>query len=70
MTAEARILHARSGAVLERREGPDGASYALTSLRQDDARTFLDLGEAERAFDAEVAASENDPAIMAMLGGS
>ncbi|PZU76266.1 MAG: hypothetical protein DI531_03050 [Brevundimonas sp.] len=63
---EARILHARSGVVLEHRD--DG--YRLTSLRLEAARDFNDLATAEQAFDAEVLASENDPEIVSRLGGA
>lgn len=63
---EARILHARSGVVLEQRE--DG--YRLTSLRREAARDFTDLAAAEQAFEAEVRASENDPEIVSRLGGA
>ncbi|QYC08968.1 hypothetical protein [Brevundimonas nasdae] len=64
---EVRVLHARSGVVLQQ-EG-DGA-YVLTSLRGSDERRFADLEQAERVFDTEVAASERDPDIVARLGGS
>jgi len=67
---DARILHARSGALLEQLSGIEGETYAVSSLRLTEPRSFNHLGEAERAFDAEVLASENDPALMAMLGGA
>lgn len=64
---EARILHARSGVVLQQEGEGD---YVLTSLRQSEERRMSDLNQAERLFDAEVAASERDPEIVARLGGS
>lgn len=70
MTADARILHARSGAVLEQHDGVDGPTYVVASLRLETPLTFPDLAPAEQAFAAEVAASEADPALMAMLGGA
>lgn len=63
---EVRVLHARSGVVLQQ----DGDGYLLTSLRGSDERRFTDLEQAERLFDAEVAASERNPEIVARLGGS
>ena len=63
---EARILHARSGVVLEQREDV----YRLTSLRLEAAREFNDLATAEQAFEAEIRASENDPEIVSRLGGA
>lgn len=63
---EVRILHARSGVVLQQ----DGEGYLVTSLRGPDERRFTDLEDAERVFDAEVEASERDPEIVARLGGS
>ena len=65
---DTRILHARSGAVLEQQTGSE--TYRLSSLRLAEPKTFDALDEAERAFEAEAAASETDPALMAMLGGA
>ncbi|WP_395945379.1 hypothetical protein [Brevundimonas sp.] len=67
---DARILHARSGALLEQMSGIEGEAYEVSSLRLTEPRTFEDLDAAERAFEAEVKASEDDPALMAMLGGA
>ena len=66
MTTDARILHARSGVVLEQR----GEDYAVSSLRLADPLTFTDLSQAQRAFDSEVTASEQDPELMSRLGGA
>lgn len=66
MTTQARILHARSGVVLEESD----AQYFVTSLRLPDPQAFADLSEAQKAFDAEVAASEQDPELMSRLGGA
>ncbi len=67
---DARILHARSGALLEQLSGIEGEAYEVSSLRLAEPRSFNSLDEAERAFEAEVTASEKDPALMAMLGGA
>lgn len=66
MTTDARILHARSGVVLEQR----GEDYAISSLRLSELLTFTDLSEAQLAFDNEVAASEQDAELMSRLGGA
>ena len=66
MTTDARILHARSGVVLEQR----GEDYAISSLRLSEPLIFTDLSEAQPAFDSEVAASEQDAELMSRLGGA
>ena len=66
MNTEARILHARSGVVLEQR----GEDYAVSSLRLSEPTPFTDLSEAQQAFDNEVTASEQDPELMSRLGGA
>ena len=66
MTTDARILHARSGVVLEQR----GEDYAISSLRLSEPLIFTDLSEAQLAFDSEVAASEQDAGLMSRLGGA
>lgn len=66
MTTDARILHARSGVVLEQR----GEDYAVSSLRLSQPLPFTDMSEAQLAFDNEVAASEQDPELMSRLGGA
>ena len=66
MTTDARILHARSGVVLEQR----GEDYAISSLRLSELLTFTDFSEAQLAFDNEVAASEQDAELMSRLGGA
>ncbi|VXA95737.1 hypothetical protein [Brevundimonas sp. G8] len=66
MTTDARILHARSGVVLEQR----GEDYAISSLRLSEPLIFTDLSEAQLAFDNEVAASEQDAELMSRLGGA
>ncbi|MFN3878489.1 MAG: hypothetical protein ACK4MH_08930 [Brevundimonas sp.] len=66
MTTDARILHARSGVVLEQR----GEDYAVSSLRLSEPLTFTDVSEAQLAFDKEVTASEQDPELMSRLGGA
>ena len=65
-TTQTRILHARSGVTLEQRE--DG--FAVVSLRTDGPSLFDDEAEAQRAFEAEVALAEKDPALMSRLGGA
>ncbi len=66
MTTDARILHARSGVVLEQR----GEDYAVSSLRLEDPLHFTDMSEAQLAFDIEVTASEQDPELISRLGGA
>ena len=66
---DARVIHARSGAVLQADASEDPVVYEVSSLRLEEPRSFHQLDEAERAFDAEVAASESDPAIVARIGG-
>ncbi|QCQ97424.1 hypothetical protein [Brevundimonas sp. SGAir0440] len=66
MTMDARILHARSGVTLEQK----GDIYAVSSLRLSEPATFREESDAQRAFDAEVAASEQDPELMSRLGGA
>lgn len=66
MTTDARILHARSGVVLEQR----GEDYAISSLRLSEPLIFTDLSEAQLAFDNDVAASEQDAELMSRLGGA
>ena len=66
MTTDARILHARSGVVLEQR----GEDYAVSSLRLSEPLTFKDMSKAQLAFDKEITASEQDPELMSRLGGA
>ncbi|TFW11867.1 hypothetical protein EGY25_07295 [Brevundimonas intermedia] len=66
MTTDARILHARSGVVLEQR----GEDYAVSSLRLSEPLTFPDASQAQLAFESEVTASEQDPELMSRLGGA
>jgi len=66
MTTDARILHARSGVVLEQRS----EDYAVSSLRLAEPLTFADVSHAQLAFDSEVTASEQDPELMSRLGGA
>ena len=66
MTMDARILHARSGVTLEQK----GAVYAVSSLRLSEPATFADEADAQRAFDNEVVASEQNPELMSRLGGA
>ncbi|MFA4938192.1 hypothetical protein [Brevundimonas sp.] len=66
MTTDARILHSRSGVVLEQR----GEDYAVSSLRLAEPLTFTDVSEAQLTFDKEVTASEQDPKLMSRLGGA
>ena len=66
MTMDARILHARSGVTLEQK----GDVYAVSSLRLSEPATFREEADAQRAFDDEVAASEQDPELMSRLGGA
>lgn len=66
MTTDARILHARSGVVLEQK----GEDYAVSSLRLEKPLTFTDVSQAQLAFDSEVTASEQDPELMSRLGGA
>jgi hypothetical protein len=66
MTTDARILHARSGVVLEQR----GEEYAVSSLRLAEPLTFTDVSQAQLAFDGEVTTSEQDPELMSRLGGA
>ena len=66
MTTDARILHARSGVVLEQR----GEDYAVSSLRQSEPLLFMEMSKAQLAFDNEVTASEQDPELMSRLGGA
>jgi hypothetical protein len=66
---DARILHARSGAVLQADASEDPVVYEVTSLRMAETRSFAHLDEAERAYEAEVEASERDPEIVARIGG-
>ncbi|WBT06403.1 hypothetical protein PFY01_01635 [Brevundimonas vesicularis] len=63
---DARILHARSGVTLEQKDDV----YRVSSLRLSDPATFSEEADAQRAFDAEVAASEQDPELMSRLGGA
>ena len=39
------------------------ASYAITTLRNDDRKTFLNKQDARAAFDIEVAESRSDPKV-------
>ncbi|MBC1182802.1 hypothetical protein HF680_09075 [Brevundimonas sp. WCHBH090558] len=66
MTMDARILHARSGVTLEQK----GDIYAVSSLRLSEPATYAEEADAQRAFDHEVAASEQDPELMSRLGGA
>jgi hypothetical protein len=66
MTTDARILHARSGVVLEQR----GEEYAVSCLRLAEPLTFTDVSQAQLAFDGEVTTSEQDPELMSRLGGA
>lgn len=66
MTIDARILHARSGVTLEQ----NGDVYSVSSLRLSEPATFADEADAQRAFDDEVVASEQDPELMSRLGGA
>lgn len=66
MTMDARILHARSGVTLEQK----GDAYAVSSLRLSEAATFSEQADAQRAYDDEVAACEQDPELMSRLGGA
>ena len=66
MTMDARILHARSGVTLEQK----GDVYTVSSLRLSEPATFREKADAERAFDHEVVASEQDPELMSRLGGA
>lgn len=66
MSTDARILHARSGVVLEQR----GEAFAVSSLRLAEPLTFTDVSQAQLAFDKEVTASEQDPELMSRLGGA
>lgn len=66
MTMDARILHARSGVTLEQKADV----YAVSSLRLSEPATFADEADAQRAFDNEVVASEQDPELMSRLGGA
>ena len=66
MTMDARILHARSGVTLEQK----GNIYAVSSLRLSEPATYAEEADAQRAFDHEVAASEQDPELMSRLGGA
>lgn len=66
MTTDTRILHARSGVVLEQR----GEDYAVSSLRLAEPLTFTDISQAQLTFDREVTASEQDPELMSRLGGA
>lgn len=68
--SDARILHARAGAVLQADASGDAVVYEVSSLRLAEPRGFASLDEAERAFKAEVAASEADPEIVSRLGGA
>ena len=56
----------RSGVTLERH----GDRFAVASLRLEQATSFDSQDEAQRAFDAEVAAVEKDPELMSRLGGA
>ena len=66
MTMDARILHARSGVTLEQKDDV----YRVSSLRLSDPATFSEEADAQRAFDDEVVASEQDPELMSRLGGA
>ena len=66
MTMDARILHARSGVTLEQ----NGDVYAVSSLRLSEAAAFSEQADAQRAYDDEVAACEQDPELMSRLGGA
>lgn len=66
MTMDARILYARSGVTLEQK----GDIYAVSSLRLSEPATFSEEADAQRAFDDEVAASEQNPELMSRLGGA
>ncbi|ASE39571.1 hypothetical protein [Brevundimonas vesicularis] len=66
MTMDARILHARSGVTLEQKDDV----YEVSSLRLSEPATFADEADAQRAFDDEVVASEQDPELMSRLGGA
>ncbi len=66
MTMDARILHARSGVTLEQKDDV----YRVSSLRLSDPATFSEEADAQRAFDDEVAASEQDAELMSRLGGA
>ena len=66
MTMDARILHARSGVTLEQK----GDVYAVSSLRLSEPATFREEADAQRAFDDQVAACEQDPELMSRLGGA
>ena len=66
MTMDARILHARSGVTLEQKDDV----YRVSSLRLSDPATFSEEADAQRAFDDEVAASEQDTELMSRLGGA
>lgn len=66
MTMDARILHARSGVTLEQKDDV----YRVSSLRLSDSATFSEEADAQRAFDDEVAASEQHPELMSRLGGA
>lgn len=66
MTMDARILHARSGVTLEQKDDV----YRVSSLRLSEPATFSEEADAQRAFDDEVAASEQDPELMSRLGGA
>lgn len=63
---QTRVLHARSGVTLEQREG----GFAVVSLRTEAPSLFDDEGEAQQAFEAEVALVEKDPELMSRLGGA
>ena len=63
---QTRILHARSGVTLEQQ----GDQFAVASLRLEQTMRFDSQDEAQRAFDAEVAAVEKDPELMSRLGGA
>ncbi|WP_293828405.1 hypothetical protein [uncultured Brevundimonas sp.] len=47
-----------------------GDRFAVASLRLEQATSFDSQDEAQRAFDAEVAAVEKDPELMSRLGGA
>lgn len=66
MTMDARILHARSGVTLEQKDDV----YRVSSLRLSDPATFSEEADAQRAFDDDVAASEQDAELMSRLGGA
>ncbi len=63
---QVRILHARSGVILEQRD----ARFAVVSLRAEAPTLFEDEGRARQAFDTEVARVESDPELMSRLGGA